>query len=149
MYATYNSLKQIAITDNRKFLLPSVVFPESNEHQVCSNKQTCNAWKNDPTYWGPHLWYYLHYSTMNYPKFPTKQQAREMEEWLCKLPVTIPCKTCKHHYNEYIQTHRNELQRACQNGDALFNFLVDVHNQVNIRNNKPVLSYEEARKLYI
>ena len=35
-----------------------------------------------------------------------------------------------------------------KNNDSLFKFFVDFHNEVNIQTNKPVMSYEDAYKLY-
>ena len=118
------------------------------KNDKCSGKQTCSAWKNDPSYWGPHLWYYIHYSTLNFPKNPTKQQSQKMYDWICNLTVTIPCEKCKGHYEKNINANRDQLKMACTNGDDIFNLMVDIHNEVNQRNGKPKMSYEEARKIY-
>lgn len=105
-------------------------------------------WKNDPSDWGSHLWYYLHYSAAKYPLNPSPQQAKQMEDWLCSLPITIPCRKCSVHYNQYINSHKSELNGICKNKDRLFEFLVDIHNEVNKKNGKPIMSYENARRMY-
>lgn len=159
--------------DNRKFTLPIVEQNDIKENYVicnvpapCSNtNNTCvqpssyspvmgvdyekmKKMSSNPKLWGPHLWYYLHYSSMNYPENPTPQQINAMKDFLCNLSVTIPCKNCSRHYNKYIQNHRENLQKICSDKNNLINFLIDIHNEVNKRNNKPVLSYEDAKNLY-
>ena len=108
--------------------------------------QTVVLNSNDPRVWGPPLWKYMHYSAANYPEAPSREQIRDMVNWLRTLTVTIPCVSCKQHYKKYLDKH--ELERICSSRDTLFNFLVDIHNQVNRRNNKKIVSYAEAREMY-
>jgi len=119
--------------------------PTEFEQDTCSTTGVCKDWKSNPTFWGPHLWTYMHYSAANYPKEPTLDEIEHMKQWLRTLPVTIPCDTCKKHYSEYIQQHNDELESACHTRTTLFNFLVDIHNQVNQRHNKPIMSYTDAQ----
>ena len=103
---------------------------------------------SNPMLWGSNLWRYMHYAAINYPKNPTNDQIQEMENWLCSLAGTIPCKNCSKHYRGYIEKSKPRLHDICSNKDSLFNFLVDLHNKVNVRTGKPEISYEEARNLY-
>lgn len=105
-------------------------------------------WRKDPKQWGPHLWAYLHYSAANYPEKPTDQQIRAMMNWLITLPITIPCDNCSKHYSAYLNKHKSQLYQICSTRDSLFNFLVDIHNKVNERNGKCIMTYEEARQRY-
>ena len=107
-----------------------------------------DTYGRDPRIWGPHLWNFLHYSATNYPEHPSKQQIQEMITWLCSLPVAIPCPDCSGHYKKYIEENKSKMVDICSSRDKLFNFLVDIHNKVNVRNGKRVVSYEEARNLY-
>ncbi len=139
--------------DEKYLILPSnnLMKDQNQKDQMC---QTCapNAvgenWEKDPTRWGPHLWAYLHYAALNYPTKPTREQSKEMEDWLKCLPITIPCSNCSEHYRAYIAKHTAELSQICATKNALFQFLVDIHNQVNRRNGKPEMSYEDALKIY-
>jgi Erv1 / Alr family len=103
---------------------------------------------NDPKVWGPHLWKYMHCSAANYPERPSERQIQDMITWLKTLTVTIPCVKCKEHYGKYIHNHNSELHAICSSKDSLFNFIVDIHNQVNKRNNKPIVTYDQAKQLY-
>ena len=129
-----------ANTSNTKFL--------KSHPQPQQAPPTNNSGSADPTKWGPHLWAYLHYSAINYPHKPSKEQKEAMKDWLTCLSATIPCKNCSHHYGKYIQKHTNELDDICSSKNKLFNFLVDIHNKVNKRNGKREISYEEARWIY-
>lgn len=122
-------------------------IPTADKSSLCKD-ETCREWEKDPKIWGPHLWMYMHYAAANYPKYPTENDINEMVEWLCTLPVTIPCQNCRFHYKKYIDKEKPRLREICSRRDTLFNFLVDVHNKVNERNNKKIISYEEARELY-
>lgn len=147
-----------ALTDNIKFLQPmvnpTVIYTrakeEPNSPQTCKLNANgkCTNWKKDPTIWGPSLWYYLHFSAANYPDYPDDKTAREMHDWLCSLPVTIPCDNCSKHYRGYIEQNKRDLMNICKNKKKLFKFLVDIHNKVNARNGKPIMSLEDAEKMY-
>lgn len=168
-YANLYSQCQVGQTfiDNRKFTLPLIEEVKEN-YVICDIPAPCSNTNNtctqpnsytpamatqsvntaDPKIWGPNLWRYLHYSSMNYPEKPTAHQSKAMKEFLCNLTVTIPCKKCSMHYDNYIKKHKNQLDNICKNKNQLIKFLIDCHNQVNIRNGKKVLSYEDAMKLY-
>lgn len=161
MYSSYRLLYQQnqdqtpATTDNRKFLSGFVPFwkLKPQEENIACTTDKCQLdpsqlSNKDPTMWGPHLWYYLHNSTLSFPVNPSKEEMEGMREWLLNLPITIPCEKCRFHYKQYLDKHQNDLNEACTTRDKLFKFVVDIHNQVNKRNNKPIVSYEEAFKMY-
>ena len=60
----------------------------------------------------------------------------------------VPCVNCKEHATAYIEKNYDKLDSICSSRDSLFKFFVDFHNEVNIQTNKPVMSYEDAYKLY-
>lgn len=103
---------------------------------------------SDPRVWGPHLWKYMHCAAANYPDNPSDKQIDDMKTWLKTLTVTIPCQACRHHYGNYIQKYGPNLDEICSSKDNLFKFIVDIHNKVNERNNKPIVSLEEAKEMY-
>lgn len=118
---------------NKKFLLNDIHLKKPTSH---------------PDVWGPNLWNYLHISTAHFPDNPTEQQKSDMISWICTLPVTIPCDTCRNHFKSYIDSNRHRLQYICGSKSQLFNFFVDIHNKVNQRKGKPEMSYDDAYNLY-
>ncbi len=164
---SYTRLRQqclpqtIAITSNVDFIQPNVkpfyvgvpFTPPSAPSSTCDASGVCSDegnsdWTNNPKKWGPHLWFYLHTAAMNYPSNPSIDQQNGMKNWLCSLKWTIPCKNCSDHYGSYIESHRGELPEVCASRDKLFEFLVKIHNKVNAQNGKPVISIEDAKKMY-
>lgn len=121
-------------TSNKKYLINNLELKKPTSH---------------PDVWGPQLWKYIHIATAHFPDYPTEQETRDMMTWICTLPVTIPCETCKIHFKAYIDKNRDNLHYICGTRRNLFNFFVDIHNKVNSRKGKPEMSYEEAFNLYI
>jgi len=71
-----------------------------------------------------------------------------MKNFILGIPVMLPCIKCREHATAFIESHKDQLEYICRGKDSLFKFFVDFHNQVNVRNNKPVMTYEDAYKLY-
>lgn len=103
---------------------------------------------NNPEIFGPHLWFILHTMSINYPQNPTYEQKQMMRNLILSLPIMLPCLQCQKHCSEYIQTNINKIDYALSSNTELFKFFVDFHNNVNKRKNKPILSYEQAYKIY-
>lgn len=143
LYSSYS----MSTMDSQKFLLPPSSDTSSSSIEPFQKKME-PVKTNDPKVWGPHLWTYLHCSAANYPEQPTSQQIDDMIAFLISLKSTLPCPNCKVHYGQYIQQNKDRLRDICSNRNRLFNFTVDIHNKVNERNNKRLVSYDEAWKMY-
>jgi hypothetical protein len=135
---------------NTKFITPDVladVYPKYKPF-VSKNVSSHFSEKNssDPKLWGVHLWQFLHYSVKKFPEHPNQIEISLMKSWISSLPIIIPCETCKRHYKEYIDA--SNLDSVCSSRMTLFNFMVDIHNAVNTRLGKPVISHEEAWSMY-
>lgn len=97
-------------------------------------------------HWGRSYWKMLHTMSLHYPMRPSIQEQKDMVDFILKLKVAIPCRECKEHYEAFLQ--KRNLWEATVSRSSLFCFFVDLHNQVNVRNNKPRVSYEEAFQYY-
>ena len=106
-----------------------------------------SPWTN-PKVFGPVLWKLLHNTSMNYPICATEYVKNHMKNFIMSLPVITPCELCKGHASKYIEKYADQLDTICSGRDNLFAFFVDFHNQVNKRYDKPVITVEEAYKLY-
>ena len=104
---------------------------------------------SDPRVWGPPFWFSLHTSAANYPEKASHMVRDLMVGRLLALPVEIPCASCRPHASAFIEANKHKLPDICSGRDSLFNFYVDFHNKVNQRHNKKVLSYDEARTLWM
>lgn len=102
----------------------------------------------DPKLWGPSFWFSLHNGCLSYPQQASDIIATRMKGFIMGLPYILPCTNCSEHARVFVEMHYDELEDICSSRDKLFCFFVDFHNQVNKRYNKPILTCEEAKKLY-
>jgi hypothetical protein len=106
------------------------------------------ASSSNPEVWGPAFWFTLHNGAVNYPLQASPITSERMKNYILGMPVMIPCETCKEHATSHIEANYNKLDDICSGRMKLFNFFVDFHNLVNKRYGKPIMSYEDAYKLY-
>jgi hypothetical protein len=98
----------------------------------------------NPEIWGPPLWYQMHMKTFNYnPKTSNKKNIIQYFENIKKV---LPCEKCKKHYENYLISR--PIKFYLKSRDDLIHWLIDLHNEVNARTGKRILSYKEARSLY-
>ena len=100
----------------------------------------------NPKIWGPSGWIFLHSITLNYPDNPSQKDKQNYKHFFESLQFTIPCEKCKTHYQENLQKY--SLDNALNNKETLFNWLVNIHNEVNEKNNKDILSYDKVKQIY-
>tara|TARA_Y100001958_G_scaffold159682_1_gene162421 strand:+ start:7062 stop:7571 length:510 start_codon:yes stop_codon:yes gene_type:complete len=98
----------------------------------------------NPKIWGPHGWFFIHSIALNYPNNPTFKQKQDYFNFFKSLMNVIPCEKCAFHYSQNFKNY--PIDNFLDNTEKLFNWTVDIHNMVNEKNNKRILSYEEAYK---
>lgn len=84
-------------------------------------------------HWGPTLWAYIHTISL-LPYIDHKSIFKNIEQ-------VIPCGLCKTTYMEYVA--------KLDDTTDFFKWGVDLHNAVNLKLNKPIVTYDEARILYL
>jgi len=94
--------------------------------------------------WGPHAWFLLHTLSLAYPLDPCQKDKNNYEAFLKSFSKIIPCDVCKVHYSRNLKENPLRLD----NRKELFEWLVDLHNEVNGRTGKRSYTYEEALKIY-
>ena len=90
--------------------------------------------------WGKQAWHFLHTICYNYPEQPTEADKKDYTEYIDAFQRVLPCPYCAEHFKELLVV----LPPKFDNKAELFNWSVDIHNEVNKTNGKPVLSYEQA-----
>lgn len=89
-----------------------------------------------PNKWGPYFWGVLHLGCLAESITP---------EFINMYPSVIPCGMCGQHFAELIK----EMPFPDSSDPlVLFKWSVDVHNIVNQRTGKPILTVEEALKIW-
>ena len=106
-------------------------------------------WASRNEYWGPRVWYYLHNTAAYYARNGpySKKQIDALVEWMKMMHILIACKKCKYWYKKYILPQ--DLYSICSDSRLFFRFLIDVHNQVNRKLNKPITDYEIVEKYFL
>jgi hypothetical protein len=98
----------------------------------------------DPNKWGPHLWFFLHTISFNYPENPSFKNKVDYNDHYNSLKNILPCELCRVHYIQYLEQHPPDLSSR----NALVKWTIDLHNKVNNQIGKPIYSYEKAITLY-
>jgi hypothetical protein len=99
-----------------------------------------------PDKWGPHVWQALHYITLGYPNNPTEDQKLKYKTFFILLKDTLPCAVCANHYSENLKK-KPLTDDDLANKEALVKWLIDFHNVVNEMKDKPIIKYEDARRM--
>jgi hypothetical protein len=103
---------------------------------------------SQPDIFGPSFWFTLHNGASRYPIDASKYCQQRMKSFIIGLPIMIPCSNCQEHAHNFIEKNKDQLDDICSGRTKLFNFFVDFHNKVNERYNKPIVSYDDAYKMY-
>lgn len=91
-------------------------------------------------HWGKQAWHFLHTICYNYAENPTETDKKDYADYIDAFQRVLPCPYCAEHFKELLI----QLPPRFDNKTELFNWSVDVHNEVNKSNGKSVLSYEQA-----
>ena len=96
-----------------------------------------------PDVWGPYLWTSLHFIALAYPNNPSKYDRELYYNYITNFASVIPCGICAHHFKQNLVSH--PLKGKALSGKLnLFNWSVDMHNEVNKKHGKHIYTYEEA-----
>lgn len=98
-----------------------------------------------PEIWGPHAWIFLHSITLEYPENPTNDDKVNMLNFINSLGNVLPCQKCRVNFNNHLQKHPVN-QYVLSSRSNLVKWLIDIHNDVNVMNNKKELPYEKCVK---
>ena len=104
----------------------------------------------DNKIWGPNFWFTLHTVTLGYPDNPTYVDKRRFNDFFVSVQYILPCAKCREHYSNHLSNF--PISVSLDNKESLVKWLFNLHNQVNISLNKPVMEYdafkEKYRKIY-
>lgn len=96
--------------------------------------------------WGPAGWKFLHSVSFAYPEHPTLVDKQRYLRFFKTLAFVLPCPACR---KEYSIVSRNLSMEKLANQETLSRWLVAVHNAVNKRLGKKIVSYNTVKKMYL
>ena len=94
----------------------------------------------NPKLWGQSSWNFMHYITLGYPDNPNNDVKTNTYNLFTSLKYMLPCEKCKYNYNIHISKHplTNDILSS---RNLLIQWLIDIHNEVNVSLNKPQITY--------
>ena len=98
----------------------------------------------EPNVWGPPGWIFLHTVTFQYPENPTDLDKQKYYTFFNSLKNVLPCPNCREHYRENFENIPIRLESR----EDLIEWLIDIHNEVNKKNNKRIYTYKEVYDKY-
>lgn len=130
------------------FLLHAYVSIMTNENIISFNSLRANFDRNNISKetWANPIWFVIHFSAYHAPNVINNQWAISYKSFISSLQYVIPCPICRTHLREnlplvpidnYINTKQN-----------IFKWSVELHNIVNKSLDKPIISLDEAIKIY-
>lgn len=98
--------------------------------------------------WGPHAWIFLHSITLSYPSCPTNQDKKNYKSFFESLKDILPCDKCKLNYSNHLIT-TPLTDKILSNKESFIKWLIDIHNNVNKENGKPIMDYDSILRMYM
>jgi len=92
-------------------------------------------------------WKYLHYLSFIYPLNPSEENKKSVKKLLKNMENEgLSCPNCRIHFRKFLEKKdRNKIVSSKEN---LIDFFIDLHNDVNNRLGKGILSKEDVKELY-
>ena len=101
-----------------------------------------------PNVWGPHGWKFIHYVTLGYPFNPTEEEKNKYRFFFNSLDTIIPCSICGNNYSKHLKI-KPLTDDILNNRNKMIEWGIDMHNLVNMENNKKIISYDEGKEIIL
>lgn len=111
-------------------------------------KKACSKPLLDISRWGPAYWTAFHISAFDLDATKEGDRLASLRALLVHFPSILPCSVCSQHLREVYASHPVPRPDPSGSGSIVARWSVRVHNAVNARLNRPILSFEEAVALY-
>lgn len=98
-------------------------------------------------HWGKPFWNVMHSVTFTYPDKPTDDDKARVRAFFSIIPHFLPCSICGLHFIKEM-SDKPLTDDVLASMDSLSRWLVDLHNNVNIRIKKPVITYDVIKKFF-
>ena len=99
-----------------------------------------------PLEWGVHGWKFLHHIAWGYPNPPTETDKMNYKQFFTIIGSLLPCYSCQEGYKESLIKYPI-TDEVLLDSMSFMKWTIDIHNEVNRKNNKKIYEYDEAIKL--
>jgi hypothetical protein len=97
------------------------------------------------SYWGPRQWCWYHSLSYNAPEKCNFKEQKVYMETVILMTKLLPCDKCYKHFDK--MCHNKKI--SFNGKEEMINWFIDVHNQVNIRLEKPVVTRDVVDQIYL
>jgi len=95
----------------------------------------------DPKIWGPRYWFTIHNICQNYPLTPNAVTKKKYYDFIQNLPIFLPDHDIGDEFARILDKY--PLGPYLETRDALCKWVHFIHNIINKKLNKPIISYEK------
>lgn len=102
----------------------------------------------NPNIWGPKAWFFIDTIILSYPNNPSNTDKTLYKNFLYQLKDVLPCESCRSHYSNNI----NDIPLSSyylNSRSNLIEWIIKIHNKVNIKNNKRIISKNDFIQYYM
>lgn len=92
--------------------------------------------------WARPLWIFIYTLLATYPDNPSIETQQYAYNFMIALQAVMPCPTCAEHFLAHISSPG--FKEALKTKLGFAKWIFHVHNDINLRTNKPTLSYEQS-----
>ena len=106
-----------------------------------------NLLPTDPDRWGPSAWDFLYCIAFSYPNKPTRQEKKDMLNFLTNMGNILPCLACRSNYNKNIT--KNPIKKALVSKRTLILYIMKMKNEIARKKRRKKLdTYSQLSKKY-
>jgi hypothetical protein len=95
----------------------------------------------DSNVWGPHMWFFLHTSSMIYPLHPNAVTKKKYYDFFQNLPLFIPIESMASDFSHLLNEY--PITPYLDNRESLIRWVWFIHNKINQKLEKPTISLND------
>jgi hypothetical protein len=95
----------------------------------------------DSNVWGPHYWFFLHTIAMCYPHRPNGNTKKKYYDFIHNMPLFIPIESIASYFSKLLDEY--PVTPYLDSKDAFIRWTHFIHNKVNEKIEKPIISLEK------
>ena len=100
----------------------------------------------DPKVWGPHYWFVLMTTAVNYPDYVNDVTRKKYYDFIQNLPLFLPNHQMGNVFSELLDKY--PVSPYLDKRESFIKWVHFLHNQINLRLNRDEVSLQDAVNAY-
>ena len=102
----------------------------------------------NPLLWGENGWKFMHWITLGYKDNPNNYEKINMKNFFHSVGNILPCTSCRENFVKHLKKYPlGDYELSSRN--ALVNWLMNIHNEVNILYGKKIYTTDMLYNEYL